>query len=183
MGEALAIHFVSKGWLVACVDLQRGPGETLAASLGPNAHFWEVNVADYDSQALMFQHVFDKWGRIDALLANAGIVDKSSIYILSHRNNDAYVGALAHIRGIAKVYQNSTCTKHGLYRCRLQRSCIRDPTRNSLHEEEPGSRWKNRRNCQRGRYLSPRVLPGVQRCKGSCHKFRPRRRSSVKACK
>ena len=58
MGEALAIHFVSKGWRVACVDLQRGPGEALAASLGPNAHFWEADVADYNSQALMFQEVF-----------------------------------------------------------------------------------------------------------------------------
>jgi NAD(P)-dependent dehydrogenase (short-subunit alcohol dehydrogenase family) len=91
MGEALATHFVSKGWLVACLDLQREPGEALVSSLGPNAHFWEANVADYDSQARVFQDVFDKWGRIDALLANAGIVDRSSIYILNHRNSDTYV--------------------------------------------------------------------------------------------
>jgi NADP-dependent 3-hydroxy acid dehydrogenase YdfG len=59
-----------------------------SASLGPNAAFWEVNVADYDSQARMFNAVFKKWGRIDALLANAGIVDKSSIYILNYRNSN-----------------------------------------------------------------------------------------------
>jgi NAD(P)-dependent dehydrogenase (short-subunit alcohol dehydrogenase family) len=94
MGEALATHFVSKGWLVACLDLQRCAGETLAASLGHNAEFWEANVADYDSQARAFQGVFDKWGRIDALLANAGIVDRSSIYILNHRNSDMYVCTL-----------------------------------------------------------------------------------------
>jgi NAD(P)-dependent dehydrogenase (short-subunit alcohol dehydrogenase family) len=91
MGEALATHLVSTGWRVACVDLQQGPGEALATSLGPNAHFWEANVADYESQARMFEGVFQKWGRIDALLANAGIVDKSSIYILNHRNSDTYV--------------------------------------------------------------------------------------------
>ena len=91
IGEALAAHFVSKGWRIACVDIQRGPGEALAVSLGPNAHFWETNVADYDSQARMFQGVFEKWGRVDALLANAGIVDRSSIYILNHRGNDTYV--------------------------------------------------------------------------------------------
>lgn len=89
MGEALATHYISKGWLVACLDLQRGPGEALASSLGPNAQFWEANVADYDSQAAVFQAVFDKWGRIDALLANAGIVDRSSIYILNHRDSDS----------------------------------------------------------------------------------------------
>lgn len=88
MGEALSIHFVKQNWLVACVDLQREAGEKLAASLGPNAAFWEVNVADYDSQARMFNAVFKKWGRIDALLANAGIVDKSSVYILNYRNSN-----------------------------------------------------------------------------------------------
>ncbi|KAH6665415.1 hypothetical protein B0J14DRAFT_521934 [Halenospora varia] len=88
MGEALATHLISKNWLVACLDLQRGPGEALASSLGPNACFFEANVADYDSQAKVFQAVFDKWGRIDALLANAGIVDKSSIYILNYRDSD-----------------------------------------------------------------------------------------------
>lgn len=88
MGEALATHYISKGWRVACFDLQRGPGEALAASLGHNAKFWEVDVSDYDSQARAFQGVFDRWGRIDALLANAGIVDRSSIYILDYRGSD-----------------------------------------------------------------------------------------------
>jgi NAD(P)-dependent dehydrogenase (short-subunit alcohol dehydrogenase family) len=88
MGEALATHFTKKNWLVACVDLQRGPGETLARSLGPNAYFFEADVASYDSQAKVFDAVFKKWGRIDALIANAGIVDRSSIYILNYRNSD-----------------------------------------------------------------------------------------------
>jgi NAD(P)-dependent dehydrogenase (short-subunit alcohol dehydrogenase family) len=91
MGEALATHYVSRGCLAACLDLQRGPGEALAASVGPSAQFWEANVAEYDSQAKVFQAVFDKWGRIDALLANAGIVDRSSIYIFNHRNSDMYI--------------------------------------------------------------------------------------------
>jgi NAD(P)-dependent dehydrogenase (short-subunit alcohol dehydrogenase family) len=87
MGEALATHLVSQGWLVACCDLQRGPGEVMVAALGPNASFFEMNVADYDSQARAFEAVFNKWGRIDALLANAGIADKSSIYILDYRGS------------------------------------------------------------------------------------------------
>jgi NAD(P)-dependent dehydrogenase (short-subunit alcohol dehydrogenase family) len=91
MGESLATHFVSKNWLVAVADLQRGPGEALARTLGANAIFFETDVASYESQAKTFDAVFRKWGRIDALLANAGIVDKSSIYILNYRNSDRYV--------------------------------------------------------------------------------------------
>lgn len=61
MGESLAAHFISEGWLVACFDLQKAAGQALANRLGPNADFWEVDVADYDSQARAFQAVFDKW--------------------------------------------------------------------------------------------------------------------------
>ena len=91
MGESLATHLVSKNWLVAVADLQRGPGEALAKTLGTNATFFETDVASYESQAKTFEAVFKKWGRIDALLANAGIVDRSSIYILNYRNSDRYV--------------------------------------------------------------------------------------------
>lgn len=88
MGAALATHLVSQKWLVACCDLQRGPGEALVATLGPNSAFFEMNVADYDSQARAFEAVFQKWGRIDALLASAGIADQSSIYIFDHRGSE-----------------------------------------------------------------------------------------------
>ncbi|KFZ04683.1 hypothetical protein V501_09070 [Pseudogymnoascus sp. VKM F-4519 (FW-2642)] len=88
MGEALATHFATRGWNVACVDVQREAGEKLVASLGDNSAFFYANVADYDSQATVFQAVYNKWGRIDALLANAGIVDKSSLYILDWRGKE-----------------------------------------------------------------------------------------------
>lgn len=56
-----------------------------ATTLGPNAAFFHADVASYDSQAQAFLAVYQKWSRIDALLANAGIVDRSSLYILRHR--------------------------------------------------------------------------------------------------
>ncbi|PGH19307.1 hypothetical protein AJ80_04060 [Polytolypa hystricis UAMH7299] len=87
MGEALAKDLHAQGWIVACVDLNRQAGESLAKSLGGNARFFYADVADYDSQSAMFAHVWQTWGRIDALCANAGIVDRSSVYILSHRGN------------------------------------------------------------------------------------------------
>jgi NADP-dependent 3-hydroxy acid dehydrogenase YdfG len=74
MGEALSRHLVEKGWNVAMADIQQN--EALAKELGQNAFFIKTNVADYDSQAKTFQAVWDKWGRIDALCANAGIVDR-----------------------------------------------------------------------------------------------------------
>ncbi|KAM5366557.1 hypothetical protein ACJZ2D_010454 [Fusarium nematophilum] len=86
MGEALSEDLVKRGWQVAMADIQ--PNEDLASRLGENASFHTCDVADYDSQAACFQEVWVKYGRIDALCANAGIVDKSSIYIFDHKDSD-----------------------------------------------------------------------------------------------
>jgi NAD(P)-dependent dehydrogenase (short-subunit alcohol dehydrogenase family) len=88
MGEGLARDLISKGWLVACVDVQEEAGNALATELGSNAHFIKCDIADYDDQARMYTEVWKRWGRLDALLANAGIVDRSSIYILNHRDSE-----------------------------------------------------------------------------------------------
>ncbi|KAF4983582.1 hypothetical protein FZEAL_1032 [Fusarium zealandicum] len=86
MGEALSEDLASRGWQVAMADIQ--PNETLSSKLGDNASFHICDVSDYDSQAACFQEVWVKYGRLDALCANAGIVDKSSIYILDHKDSD-----------------------------------------------------------------------------------------------
>jgi len=88
MGEQLARSLIEKDWMVACVDINAKAGEELAKDLGSNAKFFRADVASYDSQAKMFSEVFNTWGRIDALLANAGIPDRSSVYILAHRGRD-----------------------------------------------------------------------------------------------
>ncbi|CAM1505038.1 Fc.00g106750.m01.CDS01 [Cosmosporella sp. VM-42] len=77
MGEALTEDLVSKGWQVAMTDIQ--PNAKLASKLGENASFHKCDVSDYDSQANCFQEVWDKYGRLDALCANAGIVDKRQV--------------------------------------------------------------------------------------------------------
>ncbi|KAK3061569.1 hypothetical protein LTS18_005908 [Coniosporium uncinatum] len=74
MGKALSRDLVQKGWRVAMADIR--PNGELSKELGDKAEFFQCNVADYDSQARMFQGVWSKWGRLDALCANAGIVDR-----------------------------------------------------------------------------------------------------------
>lgn len=74
MGEALSEDLVVKGWQVAMADIR--PNAELAAKLGADASFHNCDVSDYDSQAKCFQEVWDKYGRLDALCANAGIVDR-----------------------------------------------------------------------------------------------------------
>jgi NAD(P)-dependent dehydrogenase (short-subunit alcohol dehydrogenase family) len=74
MGMAITSRLVEKGWNVAIADIK--PNEKFAEKLGDACTFYKCDIADYDSQAEMFQQVWDKHGRIDALCANAGIVDR-----------------------------------------------------------------------------------------------------------
>lgn len=74
MGAALAERLVAKGWHVAIADIQ--PNAAFAAQLGGASTFYACDVASYDSQAGVFQAVWGAFGRIDALCANAGIVDR-----------------------------------------------------------------------------------------------------------
>ncbi|KAJ0343483.1 hypothetical protein KNSL1_010290, partial [Colletotrichum chrysophilum] len=53
-----------------------------------NASFHKMDVSSYDEQAETFQNVWNQYGRIDALLANAGVPDRGSIYILNHRGSE-----------------------------------------------------------------------------------------------
>ncbi|MCJ1299960.1 hypothetical protein MMC08_002754 [Hypocenomyce scalaris] len=92
IGEGVARDLVSKGWTVVCLDVQKAAGEALVAELNSagtgKAHFIQCNITDYDQQARAYQEVWDKYGRLDALLANAGITDRSSVYILNHRGRE-----------------------------------------------------------------------------------------------
>ncbi|KAK4113303.1 NAD(P)-binding protein [Canariomyces notabilis] len=85
IGKALAVRLVEKGWLVALLDINEEAGSQLASSLGPNTIFLPTDVASYTSQSTAFSAVFSRFGRIDALCANAGIVDRCSLYLQSHR--------------------------------------------------------------------------------------------------
>lgn len=87
MGTELAGDLIKQGWNVGCIDVNESTGQKLAAELGERAFFVKCDVAKYDDQATAFSEVWNKWGRLDAVLMNAGIVDRSSIYILNHRGS------------------------------------------------------------------------------------------------
>ncbi|KAH6054849.1 hypothetical protein HBI54_015460 [Parastagonospora nodorum] len=86
MGMGIVRKLVEKGWKVAIADISEN--KAFAEELGEASSYHCCDVADYDSQAEAFRQVWNQYGRIDAFCANAGIVDKSSIYIFEHRNSD-----------------------------------------------------------------------------------------------
>ncbi|KAL3463502.1 hypothetical protein BJX64DRAFT_256838 [Aspergillus heterothallicus] len=87
MGVDLALDLATHGWKIACVGRRREAGEALLKKIpGNNARFFPADISNYDEYANVFREVRNLWGRIDALCANAGIVDSSSVYIYDWKN-------------------------------------------------------------------------------------------------
>ncbi|KAL3480501.1 hypothetical protein BJX99DRAFT_266436 [Aspergillus californicus] len=87
IGVDLARDLAKRGWKIACVGRRREAGEALLETIpGHNARFFPADVSNYVEYASVFREVHKLWGHIDALCANAGIVDTSSIYIYDWRN-------------------------------------------------------------------------------------------------
>lgn len=66
-------------------------GVQKALSLDPSgetAVFQQCDVASYSDQATMFKQVWDKFGRLDLFIANAGSVDNGSWYNFRRRGAD-----------------------------------------------------------------------------------------------
>jgi len=77
IGRATALKFAAEGAKVAVCDInQAAVADTVCAIVdaGGEAAGFDVDVTDKDSIARMVSGVMAKWGRIDTLVNNAGIV-------------------------------------------------------------------------------------------------------------
>ncbi|KAL1640868.1 hypothetical protein SLS58_006483 [Diplodia intermedia] len=86
IGVDIARSLLTQGYLVALTGRRAALGELVATSLDASharARFFACDVSSYASQAAMFRAVHAAWGRVDVLIANAGITDKSSVYALT----------------------------------------------------------------------------------------------------
>lgn len=77
IGAATAIKFKEEGAKVIIWDLNEEKGNALAAELG--ADFDKVNTSNYVDIEAAAKKVFDKYGRIDVLVNNAGITRDSTL--------------------------------------------------------------------------------------------------------
>ena len=84
LGEALAQRLDREGAKVLVADMNIEAAEKIAVGL-KDAIAVQVNVCDPEDCDKMAKAAFDKWGRIDKLVANAGIVISGAIEELTYR--------------------------------------------------------------------------------------------------
>ncbi len=74
MGAATSRIFAAEGARVVIADVLDREGEKLAGELGSAAHFRHHDVTDEDGWGSLVADTRRRWGRIDVLVNNAGIV-------------------------------------------------------------------------------------------------------------
>lgn len=74
IGRATAERFAQEGATVVVCDLNEAALQELTATLGPQASCYKVNVADRQAVQAWIDDVVAKYGRIDVLVNNAGIL-------------------------------------------------------------------------------------------------------------
>ena len=94
IGQATALKFATEGAKVVVCDLDLKAVDEVVAqivSAGGKATGFMVNVTDKASIAAMVQGVMDKYGRIDVLVNNAGIVNDALFRKMSDEQFDRVI--------------------------------------------------------------------------------------------
>jgi NAD(P)-dependent dehydrogenase (short-subunit alcohol dehydrogenase family) len=75
LGRAMAAHFVAEGAAVLATDVDEAGGAATLAALGPDARaaFLRCDVTDEAECAAAVADAVERWGRLDVMVANAGI--------------------------------------------------------------------------------------------------------------
>lgn len=107
IGAATAQRMAEEGASVALLDLHDAEGEALAAAIGANARYWRCDVSKEADVARVFGEVAAHFGRIDALVNNAGIAGANKpTHELTESEWDAVQAV--NVKGVF------FCTKHAI---------------------------------------------------------------------
>lgn len=79
IGAATARELATRGTTVAVTGIEPDLLERLANDLGPHHAWFEADVTDQSSIEKAVQQTVDRFGRIDAVIANAGVVNHGTV--------------------------------------------------------------------------------------------------------
>jgi NAD(P)-dependent dehydrogenase (short-subunit alcohol dehydrogenase family) len=91
IGKAIAERMIAENYITILVDVDVENGQQLAKNLGSNTHFYSCNISDEHAVATFFNAIVEKFGTVDALVNNAGIIKDNVIWKMPTEDFDAVI--------------------------------------------------------------------------------------------
>lgn len=88
IGLAIAQEFVEQGATVVITDLQQAPLDEAVATIGPKSSGIVANVSKLADMEAVYKEVMARHGRLDAVVANAGIGDHGPLGTITEEQFD-----------------------------------------------------------------------------------------------
>ncbi len=115
MGGATSRLFVAEGAKVVIADVLDADGEKLAKELGPNAMFQHLDVSDESNWRSVIEKTVAKFGRIDVLVNNAGVLLFKTLLETSKSDFERVIGVnlVGTFLGVRLVGEHMVANKRG----------------------------------------------------------------------
>ena len=91
IGKAIAERMIAEKYITILVDVDVENGQQLTKDLGENAHFYSCNICDENAVTALFKNVVEKFGTVDALVNNAGIIKDNMIWKMPTEDFDSVI--------------------------------------------------------------------------------------------
>jgi NAD(P)-dependent dehydrogenase (short-subunit alcohol dehydrogenase family) len=116
IGEQLALTLAGRGARVALLGLEPERLADVAGRCGANAAWWEADVTDAERLAAVAKEVADRFSRVDAVVANAGIASGGPVLLADPTSFDRVieVNLLGSVR-TARAFLPALVASRGYY--------------------------------------------------------------------
>jgi NAD(P)-dependent dehydrogenase (short-subunit alcohol dehydrogenase family) len=105
IGFGIAEEFVSQGASVVVVDLQKAQVDKAVAAIGPKAFGFVADVSKLADMEALYAEVKSRYGRLDAVIANAGIGDHGPLGTITENQFDRTFGI--NVKGVLFTVQTA----------------------------------------------------------------------------
>jgi NAD(P)-dependent dehydrogenase (short-subunit alcohol dehydrogenase family) len=103
VGLGIAQEFVAEGATVVVTDIAQDLLDDASAELGPQGHALLADVTDLSDMERVYAEVHERFGRLDAVVANAGVGDSAKLGSITEKQFDYIFGV--NVKGVLWTVQ------------------------------------------------------------------------------
>ena len=91
IGKAIVEQLIAEDYITILVDIDDEAGIHLASALGASAHYIHCDICNTKEVDALFSEVLERFGKVDVLVNNAGIIKDNVIWKMPEEDFDKVI--------------------------------------------------------------------------------------------